>query len=275
MRIVDAQVHIWGANTPQRPWPARAAPQRAEPWTADEVLRAMDGAGVERVIIVPPSWEGDRNDLALAAAQAHPTRFAVMGRLDPDAPGAREQIQGWRKQPGMLGLRFSFHTPILRQPFLDGRFDWVWGAADEAGLPVMVLLHHAWLARLMPILAAHPRLRVVIDHLGLVNGEKDAHAFRDLDQLLALAKFPNVAVKASALPCYSDEAFPYTGLQPYVRRVIDAFGPRRVFWGTDLSRLPCTYRQGIEMFTEHMKWLSADDLDWIMGRGVCEWLDWQ
>jgi hypothetical protein len=207
MRIVDAQVHIWGANTPQRPWPARAAPQRAEPWTADEVLRAMHSAGVERVIIVPPSWEGDRNDLALAAAQAHPTRFAVMGRLDPDAPGAREQIKTWREQPGMLGLRFSFHTPILRQPFLDGRFDWVWGAAEDAGLPVMVLLHHAWLARLVPFLAAHPRLRVVIDHLGLVNGEKDAHAFRDVSkrggqgERVALLQRRGVSVCGTAAIC--------------------------------------------------------------------------
>ena len=29
MKVVDAQVHIWGANTPERPWPARAEPHRA------------------------------------------------------------------------------------------------------------------------------------------------------------------------------------------------------------------------------------------------------
>ena len=29
------------------------------------------------------------------------------------------------------------------------------------------------------------------------------------------------------------------------------------------------------MFTEEMPWLSADDQEWIMGRGVCEWIGWK
>lgn len=275
MLIVDSQIHIWGENTPERPWPARAKPQRDVPWGADEVLREMDAAGVGRAVLVPPSWEGDRNDLAIAAAAAHPDRFAIMGRLDPDAPGAREAIPRWREQTGMLGLRFSFHTPVLRQPFLDGRFDWTWGAAEQAGLPVMVLVHHAYLDRMDEIAARYPGLQIVIDHLGLVNGQKDDEAFRDLDRLLALARRPNVAVKTSALPCYSDERFPYAGLHKHLRRVFDAFGPKRTFWGTDLTRLPCTYRQAIDMFTEHLSWLGEEDKAWVMGRGVCEWLGWK
>jgi predicted TIM-barrel fold metal-dependent hydrolase len=63
-------------------------------------------------------------------------------------------------------------------------------------------------------------------------------------------------------------------MQPYVRRVYDVFGPRRMFWGSDLSRLPCTYRQMITMFTEEMTWIPPADLEWIMGRGLCEWLAW-
>jgi L-fuconolactonase len=82
MLIVDAQVHIWAANTPERPWPARAEPHRA-PLGKDELLAEMDKAGVDRVVIVPPSWEGDGNDLAIEAARSHPGRFAVMGRFDP------------------------------------------------------------------------------------------------------------------------------------------------------------------------------------------------
>ena len=125
MLIVDSQVHIWGANTPQRPWPKRAAPHSEVPLGQDTLLRAMDEAGVDRVIIVPPSWEGDRNDLACEAAAAHPNRFAVMGRFDPDAPGAPEAVTGWKRQPGMLGMRLTFHTDLLRAPLIDGRVDWL------------------------------------------------------------------------------------------------------------------------------------------------------
>src|SRR5207237_5628384 len=115
MLIVDAQVHVWAANTPQRPWPQRETkPHRPQPLGHADLLREMDGAGVRRVVIVPPSWEGDRNDLALEAARLHPDRCAVMGRLPLQNPESRALIEHWRRQPGMLGARFTFHTPSQR-----------------------------------------------------------------------------------------------------------------------------------------------------------------
>ena len=84
-------------------------------------------------------------------------------------------------------------------------------------------------------------------------------------------------VKVSALPCYTNEPYPYRGVHRYVRLVYDAFGPQRMFWGSDFSRLPAhaTYRQVVEMFTKEMSWLSREDLEWVMGRGVCEWIGWR
>jgi predicted TIM-barrel fold metal-dependent hydrolase len=275
MMVVDSQVHIWAADTPDRPWPPGRAHQahRPGPFSKDDLLGEMARAGVDRVVIVPPSWEGDRNDLALAAARAHPDRFAVMGRLALERPESRALLADWKRQPGMLGLRFTFHTAIQKPWLRDGTADWVWPAAERAGLPVMVFAPGS-LAQVDGIAARHPGLRLVIDHLALGGSLKGAAAFAGLDDLLALARHPNVAVKASALPCYSAEPYPYRDLHPHIRRVHDAFGPRRVFWGTDLTRLPCPYRQAITLFTEELGWLSASDRDWIMGRGVCEWLGW-
>src|SRR5512146_1244742 len=275
MLIVDAQVHIWLASTPQRPWPAGVQPQRAIPLEKDELLREMDATGVNRAVIVPPSWEGGRNDLGLAAAQAHPDRFAVMGRLNPDAADSRGKMPTWRQQPGMLGLRFSFNRPERFPVLTEGRADWLWAEAEDAGVPVYMLVPHALAHLIGRVAQRHPRLRIVMDHLGLINGKYDDEAFRDLDKLLALARHPNVAAKVSALPCYTKGTYPYHDLHPYVRRVYDTFGPKRMFWGSDLSRLPCTYRQCVTMFTEEMPWLSSNDIEWIMGRGLCEWIGWK
>jgi len=139
----------------------------------------------------------------------------------------------------------------------------------------MLLIHHPHMHLIDAIAARHPGLRMTIDHLGLVNGEKDAHAFRGLDQLLVLARRPNVAVKSSALPCYSAEPYPYPGLQPYVRRVYEAFGARRMFWGSDQTRSAVGHRAGVELFTRHMPFVREEDLPWILGRGVCEWTGWK
>jgi hypothetical protein len=47
-----------------------------------------------------------------------------------------------------------------------------------------------------------------------------------------------------------------------------------MFWGSDLTRLKCSYRQCVTMFTEEMPWLTTNDLELIMGRALCDWLDW-
>ena len=277
--IVDAQVHIWTASTPERPWPpivhpTQSRPHKPEPITTEIMLREMDAAGVDRAVIAPPVWEGVRNDYALAAAQRHPDRFAVMGRVDLNDPASRKLITAWREQPGMLGFRYAFHRPLIRPLLVEGRIEWLFAESEKAGCPIMLFAQQSDLHLIKSIAERHPGLKLVIDHFALTHG-KDEEAFRDFDKLLALAPCPNVAVKASCLPLYTTDAYPYHRLHPYIRRVYEAFGPKRMFWGSDLSRLPCTYRQCVTMFTEEMPWLPADDLKWIMGRGLCEWIGWK
>ena len=275
MLIADSQVHIWGADTPERPWPPGRAhlAQKPYPVTKDMLLREMDAAGVNRVVLVPPSWEGDRNDLALEAARLHPDRFAVMGRLALERPESRALVAGWKKQPGMLGMRFTFHTDLQRPWLTDGTADWLWPAAERAGVPLMVLVPGS-LDALGRIAERHPGLKLVIDHAGLKIREKAPTVFEDLPAVCALARYPNVAVKASGMPSLSSERYPFRDLHPHIRTLVDAFGPRRTFWGTDLTRMPCTYRECVTLFTEELPWLTGAALEWVMGRGVCEWLGW-
>ena len=281
MFIVDAQVHIWGADTPERPWPIYPAatkpnpPHLPVPLTPESLLPRMDELGIHRAILIPPSWEGERNDLVLDAARRYPDRFAAVGRLNTEAPDAREQLAAWRRQPGMIGLQLTFQKPYFEAALRDGHVDWVWAAAEEIGTTINLYAPH----RLLPLIGRaaerHPALRFVINHFALTGTQKDAAAFAEFDNLLALGKRPNVGVKVSCMPFYTTEKYPFPSLRPYVRQVYDAFGPQRMFWGTDLSRLPCTWREGLTMFTEELPWLTTEDKAWIMGRAVCEWHDWR
>jgi predicted TIM-barrel fold metal-dependent hydrolase len=120
----------------------------------------------------------------------------------------------------------------------------------------------------------HPGLRLIIDHMGLNSVLRGKPLDPAVDNVVKLARFKNIAVKVSALPCYVDEGYPFPTLHPLVRRVVDAFGPQRCFWGTDLSHLPCPYKQVVTLFTEEMKSLFTTELEWIMGRAIAEWLRW-
>ena len=275
MTIIDAQVHIWPPETPQRPYVKEDAskPHRAIPLTYENLLEEMAVAGVDRAILVPPSWEGYRNDYALEAAQKYSDRFAVMGKVPLNDPASKLRLAGWLKQPGMLGFRISFRHSGTHSFLDDGTADWFWNDCERYDIPVMIFAPFA-VAAIAKIAERHPGLRVIVDHMGLNVQWRGKDLTPGVDLLVTFARLPNVAVKASCLPCYVAENYPFSTLHPQIRRVVDAFGPQRIMWGTDLSQSPVTYRQNVTLFTEELGFLSASDKEWIMGKSLAHWLRW-
>ena len=269
MLIVDAQVHIWANHKP-----TNANHRQVETYSADDLLAEMDEAGVHGAVIHPPaSWDPDSNELAVEAARRHPDRLAILGNFPLDAPASRGLVDGWKRRPGMLGLRFALLQPHQRTWPTDGTMDWLWPAAERAGLPI-ALLAATYLPTVGQVAARHPRLKLIIDHLGRPSGTKDDAAWANLSDMLALAKHPNIAIKATGAPSYSSAPYPYRNIHDHLRRIHDAFGPERMFWGTDITRMPCPWRQCVTLFTEELPWLAGRDLELVMGRAVCDWLDW-
>jgi predicted TIM-barrel fold metal-dependent hydrolase len=136
------------------------------------------------------------------------------------------------------------------------------------------LLAGPFLAQFSVIAERHPSLKLIIDHCGLMRLKQDDAAFADLDTLLALARLPNVAIKATGAPGYSTQPCPFRNLHDGLHRIFDAYGPHRFFWGTDITRMPCSYRQCVSMFTEELPWLRNRDLELVMGEALCDWLGW-
>lgn len=275
MTIIDAQVHIWKQESPDRPYIREDAskPHRPTPLGYEDLLREMAAAGVHRVVLVPPSWDGYRNDYALEAAARYPDRFGVMGKVPLDDPASRERIASWLGQPGMLGFRISFRHSGTHSFLDDGTADWFWAACERHDIPVMIFAPFA-VKKIGEIAERHPGLRVIVDHMGLNVQWKGKDLTPGIDLLLGFARLENVGVKLSCLPCYVAEPYPYPTLHPQIRRVVDRFGPRRLFWGTDLSQLPCSYRQAVTLFTEELDFLTDLDKQWIMGGALAAWLRW-
>jgi predicted TIM-barrel fold metal-dependent hydrolase len=274
--IVDAQVHLWKAETPDWPWVPGRPPQLPEPFTIEKLVPMMDEAGVDRVVVVPPSWPGDRNDYALEAARRYPDRFAVMGRIPLQKPESATLLPKWKEQPGMLGIRLTFLGPQAAWAS-DGTADWFWPAAEKAGLPVMFFAPGSNGSEFARIAERHPQLNLIIDHMNL-NAEvkKNNKTAATIDHVVALAKYPNISCKLSASPGHSSEPYPFRDMIPHLRRVFDAYGPRRSYWGTDLTNsfAKATYRQRITQFTEELPFLSEEDKDWVMGRAILARLGW-
>jgi predicted TIM-barrel fold metal-dependent hydrolase len=173
----------------------------------------------------------------------------------------------------MRGFRLTFRPGTTGEWLTDGTADWFWPIAESIGIPLMIFAPFQ-VAAIDTIARGYPSLRLIIDHLGVRTDLRDAQIDPVIDEVLTLARHDNIAVKASCLPGYVTDEFPYPSLHGRIRRVVDAFGAQRVFWGSDLTRLPCTYLELKTLFTEHLDFLSKDELDSIMNGGISTWLRW-
>jgi predicted TIM-barrel fold metal-dependent hydrolase len=258
LELVDAQIHLWtGDQAPPHHWRA--------PFTIEDALREMDAAGIARVVNCPAIWDPASNDYAVEAARRHPDRFATLGWFKLDADASEDSIDRLLDRPGMLGLRFMLATPDLWRRFEAGELDWLFG----------VMIPSPGLEQLGSIADSNPGLRLIVDHLAVSPFEKLPGAFAHLDSLVALAAHPNIAVKATAVPSMSNESYPFDDTFAALQTVYDAFGAERTFWGSDYTRMHCSWQECAAIFREALPSLKGGELELVMGRAVRDWIGWR
>ena len=218
MLIVDAQIHLWEKGTP-------SAHHRQEPYSAEEAIAGMDAAAVDRALIHPVLWDPASNELAVEAVRRYPERFAIMGWFYLDDPFGRGHVSHWKERPGMLGLRFYTNERHPQSWFTDGTLDWLWAAAERAQVPV-ALGAAMFLPTVGKIAERHPGLKLIVDHMGVPRASKGEAAYRLQPELLILAKFPNVAVKATGQAGYAEDEYPFRSLHPHLHSLFRRLRPR-------------------------------------------------
>ncbi|MGI8335135.1 amidohydrolase family protein [Actinomadura scrupuli] len=267
MEIVDAQIHLWqGDGAPPH--------HRQQPYLIEDALAGMDEAGVDRVVNCPAIWDADANDYAVEAATRHPGRFATLGWFPLTTAPDPAAVEALLARPGMLGLRFVLASPDLIAALTTGGLDWLWQSADEREMPVALMVFPEHLPLLGGIAVRYPRMRLLIDHLAVLPFFTLPEAGDHFDALLDLGKHPNIAVKATGVPSMATDPYPFASTHDLLRRTFEAFGSERMFWGTDVTRMRCTWRQCVTSFTEELPWLTGGDLELVMGRGVRAWIKW-
>lgn len=253
MPTIDCQVHAYERDRPERPWAATlVGPAEV---TGDDMVAAMDAVGVDGALLVSP-YTMYRYDpsYALEVYAQHPGRFGLIRPFDPNAPAVGDEVAAWAATPGVVGARI-----MLTDRFTDGDLsadhpglNAILAAGAAHGLPINVLCWRK-LDLLADLARRHPDTQLVIDHLGIAQPFRPPpppDPFADLPGVLALAQYPNVAIKVSGACTLSHEPFPYRDIWAPLRQVFDAFGIDRCMWGTDWTRAVelLTYEQGVEAF---------------------------
>jgi predicted TIM-barrel fold metal-dependent hydrolase len=303
IEVIDAQVHL---NQIVADW--RTAPIDS---VIDTGSAAMDAVGIHAALIAESRGFDSKLRPALGpelpngairaefpfserAVSLHPDRFAYLVRVDIKDPELDRIVSEIRNKPGALCMRIVPVPNIGEVASLEhGEFEPLFAAAERHGVPVF-----CWVpARshlLVPYIRKFPSLTFIIDHCGvgvaplhgrelpptLVTSMTASRAERvaQLDPVLELAHYPNVALKWSHAPSlFSEEGYPFRDVLPLLRRAIDAFGVERIVWASDYT---VAHEQHGEAWAHSLYYLLDSDAlshtekEWILGRSVRQLLRW-
>jgi len=273
IEVIDAQIHD---PFPGVPLTDAEAPLRT--LLAVELAReAIDAVGIDRALAVTSESFID------LAAERYPGRFPGVLTIAHDLPDLAAEVRRIRAHPAMVAGRAlvgNFLDATMRPEFDAGVFDPLYAAAEEVVLPIFNSTHGGC-ARLAPIAERHPALTLIVDHIGVAQhpvSPPEAMGWGSFEDLLALARYPNVAVKLCGAPLLAEEPYPYDDLWPILDRLFEAFGFDRIMWASDYTRLRLAdhprgerpRRRGLT-YAESLDWLRRSDRlafeekEWLLG----------
>jgi L-fuconolactonase len=253
MLIVDTHVHI--------------ALHIYEP--VEILLAQMHHNGVEKALLVQSSTTTD-NTYLIECMRRFPGRFSVVCRVDVESPRALDDLERCAGD-GAEAIRLrNFQRSPGDNPLA------IWRRAEELGMSVSVGGPAAVFASdgFSSLVRSLPDLKFVIEHLGGMGiwathvREEDRPSDAHFRQVLQLARYPNIYMKFHGLGEICPPPFPYEKIPSYVEMAFDAFGSRRMMWGSDYPPVSLRegYRNALRFPMEHMPFCSEQDLEWMFGK---------
>jgi L-fuconolactonase len=267
--IVDAHHHLWDPAERDYPWMTGPVAPLRRRYGLDDVRAVTAEAGVSRTVVVQAGPDlGETTELLATAATSRGLIAGVVGWVDLTAPDLSDQLSQLQAAPGgdlLVGIRHQVHDEpdpewLIRAEVIRGL-----GVLADRGLTYDLLVR----TRELPAAsrAAHTveELSFVVDHGAkppISSGEVEPWSSR----LAELAALPNVTCKVSGLVTEADwTTWTPAQLSPYVDRLVELFGPRRLMFGSDwpVCTLAADYGQVLDAARSCLRGLSGTEWDAI------------
>jgi predicted TIM-barrel fold metal-dependent hydrolase len=232
LEIIDAQIHEPPTGKPLD----ENLQEHTSLWQVELAREAMDAVGVDIALAVTSEKFID------CAHRRFPGRFPGVHTFWHTHSDLAAEARRIKAHPAMVAGRAlvgDFINAKMRPEFAAGVFDPLYATAEEVGLPIFNSTHGGC-AQMAAIAARHPKLTLIIDHIGVAQhpvSPPETMSWAPFEHLLALAKYPNVHVKLCGAPLLSQQNYPYEDVWPNLKRLFQAFGYERVMWGSDYTRL--------------------------------------
>jgi L-fuconolactonase len=269
--IIDIHPHIVSPDTKKYPLDPLGGTQSTwsteRPTTYDDLLRAMDEAGVAKAAIVHSSTAyGYDNSYVADAVAAVPARFTGVYSIDVLAPDAVKTFDYWLGR-GCSGMRlFTTGSTLPNQAtfFADPKSYLFWEHAAAKNIPVCMQMKREGIPLLRQIMDKFPKVTILLDHLSRTPFE-DGPPYAGAADFLALAKYKQVYLKITPInvtPKTWGKGTPET----FFGKVIDAFGADRIGWGSNFPNSIGTMKEILTAAQKAFSFAKSSDQDWIFGK---------
>jgi L-fucono-1,5-lactonase len=270
---VDAHHHLWNPSDPGQDWLAdptlATIRRRFDLQDLHEAVRAgVAGRPVTTTVVVQSVARIDETERLLATAADDDLVAAVVGWVDltGDVPPQLERLHsgyGGRLLRGVRHLVQDESDPrwLLRDDVITGL-----QALADADLPYDLLVRPPQLPAAVDLARRLPGLRLVLDHAGkpqLASGDVKGWS-RDVR---ALARAEQVVCKVSGLITEADhQRWSVEDLRPAWDTVLEAFGPRRLLFGSDwpVCLLAASWERWSATMADFVAPLSPDESDAVL-----------
>ncbi len=269
--IIDIHPHIIADDTRRYPLAPLGGHQsdwsRTRPVTTEQMLAAMDKAGVAKAAIVQASTcYGHDNSYVADAVAAHPDRFTGVFSVDVLSPDAPERMRHWVGRK-LTGLRlFTIGSTMTEQASWldDPRTYPAWQAAGELGLSICLQMSAKAFPQMIRMIERFPAVRVILDHCGRPVLE-DGPPYAAADSLFALARYPTVFLKLTQRN-FTESRKGKATPESFFPKLVGAFGASRLAWGSNYPSSEGSLADLLALATSSLQSLSASDQEWIFAK---------
>ena len=193
-------------------------------------MKRMVIEDIDRAVLVQPEPYGDDHTLILECLdreQVYIKGTCLFYPRDPQATIKMERLV--RRQPRIIAIRFHA-TSSLPNIYMDNLDDSgvqsLWKKALELGLIIELHIGPKFALQAAKMINKYPESIVLIDHLA----EPHMGNAVEYENVLKLSNFENVYIKISELNHIAEDPPLYLSVKPFIKRVIEAFGPDRMVW---------------------------------------------
>ena len=265
--IIEWNTHMFSSDTERYPFhPDAAYHPRTQNLSADpltDYVKRMDDEGIGRAILVHPEPYGDDHRLVLDCQEREPERVRITSLVYPKDPDAARKLTDLvAQEPKVISTRFHAHRG--KEQYLDAFSDAnviaIWEKAIDLKLIVELHIGPNYARQVDAVIADHPETVVLIDHLAEPH-KGDPVEFADV---LELSRFEHVYMKLSGLNHFTKDEPLYESVKPFTKRVIKAFGPDRMVWGSGTPAI----------VDAHMEGYDEEDRAKVKGGNLERMIDW-